>query len=463
MNEYKDKKKILICITNGWAVRNFVHTGIVNNLNKNYEVSICTTPRLYEFFLDLKDKKSINGVFLIQDNENYFWKRLRQLKKLILQSNFQVSTAILKSQYSMPFNFMSPMIKIFWQLLGLFSSNKFIYLIERFEKAYRSRSLTADEKLFDLLVLGEPFDPRELQMQRSFDKESIKTISIVQSWDNTSTKGRILSCASKILVWGDYQKDEVIKFYPEFDKDNVIPVGLPQFEIYKRNTEKNYFEKRKFFLENLSISYRKKIILFATGAEKIGGLNEPKICEFIAEELNNRLKNLNCHLLIRLHPADKSIRYKNLIDNASVTICEASIPSNQILQDWLPPQEELSKLMNFLKYSDVSINTASTMTLDSMAMNTPVVNIGFDMLETHNRLSCKRFYKYHHWLPLIESDALNIATSPEDLIEMIAVSINRPSSKRKEINHVLNKVCNINGPGAISEIEKIIKNEIPYE
>lgn len=463
MKNFINKKSILICITNGWAVRNIIHTGLVDNLVKNYEISISTTPRLYKYFIGLKEENIIDNVFIISSNENIFWKRLRQLKKLILQGKYQVSTAIIKSENSASSHFMASIMRFLWKLISYFCSNNSIYVIEKFEKKFRSRQLSIEEQSIDLLILGEPFDPRELQMQRSFDKYGIPTISIVQSWDNTSTKGRILSCASKILVWGDAQRNEILNFYPEYNSKNIILCGLAQFDNYQEKKQRTNDERSKF-LEKLNIPKDRKIILFATGANKIGGQNEPQICNFLANKLDSELKNRNCHLIIRLHQADNISNYDtlNLIDNSRVTICTSSIENDQKLEDWLPPASEINNLADFLAFSDICLNTASTMTLDSMAMGTPVVNIGFEIPPTHPRLSSSRYYNYHHWKPLIELNALTIAYKSHELVPMIKTALDNKMTKKNQVDLVLKKVCNIGESCSLSLIEDAINSELNY-
>ena len=463
MKNFIHKKKILICITNGWAVRNLIHTGLVDNLVKNYEVSISTTPRLYKYFTGLKEENIINNVSIILANENIFWTRLRQLKKLILQGKYRVSTASIKSENSASSNLMASIMRILWKLISYFCSNNIIYFIERFEKHFRSRPLSIEEKSIDLLILGEPFDPRELQMQRSFDKYGVPTISIIQSWDNTSTKGRILSYASKILVWGDEQKNEIKIFYPEYNHKNIILTGLTQFDNYQDQKQRTDNERSKF-LGGLNIPLDRKIILFATGSSKIGGQNEPQICNFLANKLDSELKNRNCHLIIRLHQADSIVNYNtlNLIDNSRVTICTSSIENDQKLEDWLPPTNEINNLTDFLAFSDVCLNTASTMTLDSMAMGIPVVNIGFEIPPVHPRLSSSRYYKYHHWKPLVELDALTIAYKSHELVPMIKTALDNKMTKKNQIDLVLKRVCNIGESSSVSKIEHAIHSELNY-
>lgn len=100
-------------------------------------------------------------------------------ERILLQSNYQISTAIVKSEYWVPAGFLAPVIGFIWKLMGFLPADGLIGLIERYEYKFRTEALDDWEKTVDLVVLGEPFDPREIQLQRTFDKTSIATMPIV--------------------------------------------------------------------------------------------------------------------------------------------------------------------------------------------------------------------------------------------------------------------------------------------
>ena len=82
------RKKVLIAISNGWALRNFLHTGLINRFSKKYDVSIVTNEHMIPYFEGLEKDGVIVSVKSISKDENYLQKRLRQLKKILLLSNF---------------------------------------------------------------------------------------------------------------------------------------------------------------------------------------------------------------------------------------------------------------------------------------------------------------------------------------------------------------------------------------
>ena len=78
------RAKVLIAISNGWALRNFVHTNLINRLSEKYDISIAVSLHLSGYFLSLKEEGVISSVRDLPDNENFFWRRIRQVKKMLL-------------------------------------------------------------------------------------------------------------------------------------------------------------------------------------------------------------------------------------------------------------------------------------------------------------------------------------------------------------------------------------------
>ena len=82
-------------------------------------------------------------------------------------------------------------------------------------------------------------------------------------------------------------------------------------------------------------------------------------------------------------------------------------------------KEFLEDLSDTLYYSDVTINTASTMSLDAIAHDKPVINIAFDMVDKPYFKSVERYYEFVHYQPIIDSNATSIAKNKIELYEYL--------------------------------------------
>ena len=101
----------------------------------------------------------------------------------------------------------------------------------------------------------------------------------------------------------------------------------------------------------------------------------------------------------------------------------------------------IAELRDTLFYSDVTINTCSSTTLDAVAMNKPVVNIGFDLKPRKYYESCRRYYKFDHFQPIIKANATKIATAFDEFVRLVLRYILRPDLEDIERGELRKIMC----------------------
>ena len=94
-------------------------------------------------------------------------------------------------------------------------------------------------------------------------------------------------------------------------------------------------------------------------------------------------------------------------------------------------EEDIANLKNTLKYSDVSINYLSTMTLESFIFDKPVVNINYP--EKYHR-----GYTFRHYKPIVEAQAVFLSESFDDFVKDINTCLDNTSVKSKERQKIFN-------------------------
>ena len=100
------------------------------------------------------------------------------------------------------------------------------------------------------------------------------------------------------------------------------------------------------------------------------------------------------------------------------------------------------------------------MTLDAMIMGLPVLNIAFDSVETSPRKRKYRFYRYHHWKPLLEDDVLTICQTKEDLIDGIRKSILKYPTDPRKISESMEHLCHRSKGLAVENIIQVIEKQL---
>ncbi|MNQ46737.1 hypothetical protein D3C85_605610 [compost metagenome] len=88
-------------------------------------------------------------------------------------------------------------------------------------------------------------------------------------------------------------------------------------------------------------------------------------------------------------------------------------------------------LRSLLENSDLSINMCSTMSLDFMLFDKPVINTVFGNLQ-NGLYNDQRFLNYNHYKKVIDGNAVLIAKDKKQLIEQINQTLNNPSERKKD-------------------------------
>ena len=123
-------------------------------------------------------------------------------------------------------------------------------------------------------------------------------------------------------------------------------------------------------------------------------------------------------VLARLHQLDSRERYKHIAHpNLAFQVPGEHLASSGDRR--LLDPEFLTELRDTLLHSDVVINTASTMSLDAVAMDKPVVNIAFDIEPKVYYKSCRRYYDFDHLQPIVQSGATRTAEGFEEFLSLI--------------------------------------------
>jgi hypothetical protein len=450
------KPVILFTISNGWGIRNFGNTGIFAKVSKFAKIGVSTTSELMPFFVQNKDKFNISYLQYLPPNETNLWKLVRRVKKFILQSRFQISTAQIKSRYTAKNNLTAFLKVILWKFSRIFTARWQIKIVEKIEGKFKT-SNSCGETYPDILIVGEPFDNRDQQLQRELHFKGVGSIAVIPSWDNPSTKGVILSYVKKVFVWGEIQKEELINYYPTLKDDKIVKVGIPQFDVYR---EQFILKIDKFdFLGQMSIANDKKIILYATCPETLFP-KEPDVILDIADAMSSKNIDGSCHLLVRLHPKDRMDRYTKLITMPNVTLFSPSISDGGGEFSWRPASDELLNLANMVRNADLCINTASTMSLDALAANIPVINIAYDEYEANSRKSISRYYQYSHLNPLSASGGVYISYNRFQLINQINKVLSDPNKNLIQRRRIISKYCFNSKKSSVDTTVDMIKNNV---
>jgi len=261
--------------------------------------------------------------------------------------------------------------------------------------------------------------------------------TFIFSWDNLASKGRMLGPFEYFLVWSDLMKEELLYFYPDIKTKNVKVVGTPQFEPY---VMEKYATTREKFLRKFHLDGNLKIICYSCADVSIGK-NDPVVIKTIADAIINNEIHEKVQLIVRTSPAEDDTRFSEVRE--AYPFIKWNVPKWILTREnhaekWsqrVPCEEDILDLRSLLENADLNINMCSTMSLDFMLFDKPVINTVFGNPE-NGMFNDQRFLHYGHYKRVVDSQSVTIAKNKTELITQINEALANPKmrkTKRKEL------------------------------
>ena len=347
---------------------------------------------------------------------------LRRVEKALFAEHFDIVTQKIKYQRHKGWLWTR---KVLW-VISQKSINKSLLRMIRhaiiFLTSFSSKLKPLLSFDFHGVISSSPLDSRENRIVNFLQRHRVKSLAMVISWDNLTSKGVINADHDYTLVWNDFMKNDFLRFYSIFNtvKPNVIATGIPRFDSYFKNgSENQIIRARKHF----NIRLADRVILIATSALR----HFPNQLDVIADILRFAKVEGNVHIIVRCHPADNVAIYNQLSGEKFVTIWHPkNLPTvgNDRFYNWFPDLNFLDSLSRMLRICDVCIQFASTMKLDAAASGKHVISIAYDgnnPLPYHH--SVRKLYDYDHQVPLNALQFDEFVTSREQLYAALKATL----------------------------------------
>lgn len=438
-------KKLGIVITDGVGFRNFILSDFLTEAEQQFDEVVilsCLPESVYEGFL--QKTRVIELAVFEEKFFTWFFRKTKEVAHLQLhkKNNFGITDNLNtnKTKAKNPRGYASRFI---FGWTSIFHSENWIQWCTKLQQqSFKNNPIVKNYKAifvkenFDVLFFTHQRPPFIAPLVYQAKKIRVKTASFIFSWDNLASKGRMAADFDYYLVWSDLMKEELSHFYKKVLPQNVMVVGTPQFEPY---VLERYSSSKKDFHIQFNLDATKKTICFSCG-DIATSRNDELYITTIAEAIQeNKIKNLN--FIVRTSPAEDPIRFERFA--AKYPFIKWNYPKWHLArkghqEEWsqrIPSSEDLKDLRSILEYSDVNVNMLSTMSLDFMQFDKPVINTVFG--NSQNGLyDDQRFLAYPHIKKVVESQATKIVKNAQELIEAINYYLAFPdedSQKRQSL------------------------------
>lgn len=424
----------MLVIARGEAVRNFLYSDTLKVLNENARVTLLsaiTDEQTIDRFAPLVDRLVPLEAYpesarwtdfsYVLHMAHYRWLD-SQAAKYQWQADYQRAKTRLK-------RFRLIMLKGMALAVANRTALEALTPLER-ELAWRLRPTRDFERLFTELQPDLVFNCShihgplaDLPMRVAY-RLGFPTAAFIFSWDNLYSRSRIFVPYHDYLVWTESIRQHFFEIYPQTPADHVYVTGTPQFDFHFKP---EYHLEREDLCTRLGIDPSRPYILYTTGYSKDFN-DEHKILEEVIHFVQETELQPKPQLVVRTYLKGNS---PEMVALSHQDLPDVIFPAVQWERRWLTPlYEDIFTYTNLLRHTALGINAASTVSLELMMHGKPVINLGFEppgsRLAHWTRFS--RHVEYEHYLPVIQSGAVMVARSIEDLRAMITRGLTQPQA-----------------------------------
>jgi hypothetical protein len=254
----------------------------------------------------------------------------------------------------------------------------------------------------------------------------IRTAVFIFSWDNLTSQGRIIPPYDYYLVWNDHIRSQLLSMYRTVRPEQVFVTGTPQFDFH---FDPGFYWTREEFCARVGADPLRPIVLYTTGiAHHMPG--EPQLVERIANLLREMADMGPPQLLVRVYPKDRTNRFEEL-KNKRRDILFPEVPWERA---WFTPKfEDTFLLTNMLRHAAVGINVASTVSLELCMFDKPVINVAYNPAGVDmGSVDYRRYYDFDHYRPVVESGAIKLAKSEDEMRVFLREVLKEPHANGSE-------------------------------
>jgi hypothetical protein len=278
----------------------------------------------------------------------------------------------------------------------------------------------------------------------------------ILSFDNLTSRGYLpLKHFDQYLVWQTRMADELKRLY-QIDEHKIIMTGTPQFDFHVQEAFR--WSKEKTY-QMIGLKHSGPYLVYCANHIAITP-NEPELLSQIITELAAEDRFSNYQWVLRLHPMDLYGRWAELSKKCNQLVISYPWAHDDKSSFWaVPTHDDLALLGNTLRYAKATLTIASTVALDSAIVDTPIVCLGF---HPNTGSPEDKFYHdahfSHHYLPIMQTRAIPLATNIESLKRLLADAIENPAALKAERAGLVAEICGaVNGQSAERIAEVIQK------
>lgn len=406
-------RKFGLYIRLGTEVRNLIVSGLAEKLKKNGEIVIITHYKS-ELLNQLAKKYDLRQEYLPTEKylrrsrlkiEGYFLSsrrsrlRLKGIKtfKLLKNSPDLSGKDYLKGNY---------LVYTLFRLITLKFINKNYFINELGDYLIKNK--------YTDVVMQSYYAPEQMSMGVTANRIGCKVWMTTWSWKEFYINEFIPFQPNGLFVWSKKLKELYARFNTHIDNRAIIPVGnlsYDPFHNYKPCRSVDYYASKYGF------TIEQSLILY-TLVNPVVYKNEHLIIQKIIKALKIAFIDPPV-LLLKPNPMDTTAGRFDFVEQEKNVVMLDNLWEYDKEANFNTVSEEGNiEWMDLLYYAKMNISIPSTVTIEALLMNIPVINIGFDEKGSKNT-SIQYLGKAFFYKDLFTRNDVKLASNIEELIFLI--------------------------------------------
>jgi len=431
-----DRKTVLVQLSHGMQARNFLYTSVLGTLIKSGVRIIVVAPEYkIDYYKRILPPEGLVFEPMIPKHENWATMRLKNVainllwtetvhwwretrwsdKKKTWHYWFEITTSFFG-------RFRVARSCVRWLFSKVVNTDEYGIYFQKYK--------------IDAVLLTDIYAMPDVFMYYAAKRSGVPTAGFVRSWDNVTSKGTCLIKPDYLLVHNEQVKDEAIS-YIGIKPEVIYVTGLPHFDYYH-----NYHPSvsRADLLQRLGLPANSRFILFANASGSYAPIvNE--MLEILDGAIVSGALPSDLHIVFRFAPNHtlNSRFYRSdriVFDQPGTHFTEGAV------DDWEISHDDMLYMADCLTYASITLNFASTMTIDAAALDRPVINIAFDGYKDKDTPhSLRKIYRVTHFQSVLASGGTPLVKSPSELIEAINAYLEDESRDREGRERMAREQC----------------------
>lgn len=442
--------KIIYLISHGHTARGVLQTGLLKMLSKFADIHVIAKT---ESVIVLKDTIEAQGATIHACHyTSKAFDEQRGILRAHVHQNIKRNPALwekhLRNTRHSKNSLKKRAINHFYFYLGagirLFPGGK--YLFKKYEQSGFHKPVI-DQMLKsiqpDLIISTRPVDYMEAYLLESARRLGIHRVMYILSWDNITSKGFFPVLANSYLTWSAIMNQELKDYYGIPDS-SIYTTGVTHFDVHAQVRDQR--KSGEEILNSIGLNNSLPYIFFTMSASYFAP-NEIDIIEYLASEVEANSFGPEMQLVIRPHMAnlmaDRSDQsWLNRLKKLDSNRVKTDFPkSENTLLTWYMAQDDMLRLSTLLYNASVCLNSGSTVAIEALYLDKPVVITAFDTEQQIYMNSARRLIDYIHLRKLFDMSACKVVHDLQQLKEAIIFYLNNPKADSKQRKYAVEQEC----------------------